>query len=557
MYSRRTGGGHMQQSPQAGDAPAENRSVARFISPLYWFRRAGYDQRITSLGEYFLPVFLALMEACWFNAILIGLAGLDFLHSSSALLPFWGPPLLLCLSLWLFRRALQKETLVAQGQSEDKDEKNPLAMPGLRLLFALLALLTVGLIWLHVYSATNFLLDPAVLLAFANDLLALNSNFYQALILVAITAYLCWRGMKLTQTAVEPGLVFRRIWIGVLILLIAILLRAGLARGGSSADDVVLVLLIPTFLYLALSTHALARITFIRREHPFGLEGNVTTQERAMLSVITGVGLVLLLITFLGSTFFSPAFFTSVRPLWSFLGSVYDLLVRGFSQLAVWIVTPFYWLFTWWSSHFSVGYPRIRNITGARQPSRRLPPIGPTSPGVVLAAKILVPLLIFLILGLLLYVALRRRRRLRLALNLKGGDIHESVWSWQLFLNQLKAFWLGLLRRFFPRNVPTGGEQAQRAEEGPLPPPVRTIREIYRALLKKAASRGHVRKRDETPYEFRQRLNAHEAHNEPQLGLLTEVYALTRYGGATPAEYELEAARRSWHELEQKWETPR
>src|SRR5579885_3349955 len=157
MYSRRTGGGHMQQSPQAGDAPAENRSVARFISPLYWFRRAGYDQRITSLGEYFLPVLLALMEACWLNAILIGLAGLDFLHSSSALLPFWGPPLLLCVSLWLFRRALQQEMQMAQEKSDDGNEKNPLALPGLRLLFSLLALLTVGLIWLHIYSATHFL----------------------------------------------------------------------------------------------------------------------------------------------------------------------------------------------------------------------------------------------------------------------------------------------------------------------------------------------------------------------------------------------------------------
>lgn len=548
----------MQQSPQPGeDAPAEGRGVARYISPLYWFRRAGHDLSITSLGEYFLPVLLALMEACWFNAILIGLAGLDFLRSSSALLPFWGPPLLLCVSLWLFRRALQKEALAAQGQSEDAGEKNPLAMPGLRLLFSLLALLTIGLIWLHVYSATNFFLDPSWLLAFANDLLALNGNFYQALTLVAITAYLCWRGMKLAQTTVEPGFVFRRIWVGLLILLVAILLRAGLASGGSSADDVVLALLIPIFLYLALSTHALARITFIRREHPFGLEGSITTQERAMLSVITGVGLALLLITILGSTFFSPAFFTSTRPLWNFLGSVYDLLVLGFSQLAVWIVTPFYWLFTWLSSHFSVSYPRIRTITGARQPTRRLPPVSPTSPGIILATKILLPLLIFLILGLLLYVALRRRKRLRLALNLKGGDIHESVWSWQLFLGQLKAFWLGLLLRLFPRKVSTGEEQARSLEEARLSPAARTIREIYRALLKKAASRGHVRNRDETPYEFRQRLNAHESQNEPQLGRLTEAYALTRYGGATPEEHELEMARRSWHELEQKWETPR
>lgn len=519
--------------------------------PWQRFYRPGTDLTAASAGEVLLPFFLALMEACWFNAILIGLAGLDFLHSSSALLPFWGPPLLLGISLWLFRRAMQKEALVAHEQPAD--ERPPLAPPGLRLLFSLLTLLTIGLIWLHTYATTGFFLDPAWLLAFANDLLALNRNFYQALTLGALTMYFCWRGIKLAQTTVEPGLVFRRMWAGLLILLAAMLVRAGSSRGGNSADDVVLVLLIPIFLSLALSTHALARLTFVRHEHPFGLEGSISTQERATLSVITGVGLALLTITLLGSTLFSPAFFTSIRPLWNVLGSVYDVLVRAFSQLVVWILTPVYWLFSWWSSHFAVGYPRLRPIAGATLPTRRLPAVGPTSPGVIVAAKILLPVLIFLVLGLLLYLALRRRRRLRMARNLKGGDLHESVWSWQLFLNQLKAFWRGLLQRFFPRKAPGGTEQDLLNAQDAAPPAVRTIREIYRALLHRAASRGHTRRRDETPYEFRQRLQEHEPRSEPQLGLLTEAYTLARYSGTSPAHDELEAARRHWRELEEQW----
>jgi hypothetical protein len=545
-----------QTREPGGDAAAEQQGAPHHLSPLLRFYRAGTALTVTSPGEYLLPFFLALMEACWFNAALIGLAGLDFLHSSSAMLPFWGPPLLLCSSLWLFRRAMLKEAQTGPVQALDAGEQPPLAPPGLRPLFGLLAVLTIGLIWLHIYAATDFIVDPAWLLAFANDLLALNSNFYQALALVALTIYSCWRGIKLAQTTVEPGSVFRRSWAGLLVLLAAILLRAGLESHGRNADDVVLVLLIPIFLSLALFTHALARITFIRHEHPFGLEGSVTTQERATLSIITGVGLALLVITLLSIAVFTPTFFASFQPLWSFFSSAYDLLVRAFSQLVVWILTPVYWLLSWWSSHFSVGRLNIRPTTGIRPPDRRLLPPASASPGVLLAAKILLPLLILLLLGLLVYLAVRRRRRLRIALSLKGGDIHESVWSWQLFLSQLQAFWRGLLQHLFPRHASSDGEHPVLTPTDETPA-VRTIREMYRALLQKAASRGHRRKRDETPYEFEQRVLLHEPGSEPQLGLLTEAYVLARYGGMPPAEPELEVARRHWQELEQRWETSR
>lgn len=326
-------------------------SAATFLS-LLWIQRSGHDVTIRSLGEYFLPFFLAAMETCWFNAILIGFAGLNFLHSSSALLPFWGPPLLLFASIWLFRRALQKEAATTGEPTEDEGERSGLRMPGLRLMFSVLALLAFGLIWLHIYSPAHFLLDPAWLLAFVEDLLTLNTNFYQALTIIAIAIYFCWRGMKLATFNVEPEHVFRQLWVGLLVLLAAILLRANYASTGGNADDVVLVLLIPIFLYLALSAHALARIIFIRRNHPFGLQGSTIAQERAMLSIITGVGLVLLALTILGATVLSPAFFHSLQPAWQFVGGVYSWLLNGFTQLVIWILTPFFWLASWFFGLF-------------------------------------------------------------------------------------------------------------------------------------------------------------------------------------------------------------
>jgi hypothetical protein len=549
----------MQDRQQSeNDAQQKDRGQSSNIGIFYpfhaqqWFQRSGNDLTILSLGEYFLPFFLAAMETCWLNAILIGLAGLDFLGSSAALLPFWGPPLLLFVALWLFRRALQKETATREEQAEDEGNKGVHTIPGLRLMFTVLALLAAGLIWLHIYSAKYFLLDPAWLLAFVGDLLTLNSNFYQALAIVAVTIYLCWRGMKLAQFAIQPGPIFRQLWVGLLILLAAILLRAGVGAGGHT-DDVILVLLIPIFLYLALVTHALARITFTRRVHPFGLEGSIAAQERAMLSIITGMGLALLILTILGTAVFSPAFFTSLQPAWLFLGNIYDWLAGVVAQILTWIVTPIFYLLSPLLTRFRPSLPTPSNPSQNRR-GVHPPQISSVSPGVINAAHILLILLILLILGMLVWLTLRRRKRLRIVLNLKGGDIHESVWSWKLFWNQLRALFRAFFGRFFRKR--SGDEQRGQMveEEIVAAPAARTIREIYRALLKKAAARGHMRRRDETPREFRQRLDMHEPSAEPQLGLLTDAYILTRYGGAVPDKHELTTVSRLWNELEQKWE---
>jgi hypothetical protein len=156
-------------------------------------------------------------------------------------------------------------------------------------------------------------------------------------------------------------------------------------------------------------------------------------------------------------------------------------------------------------------------------------------------------------LSILLWLALRRRKRLHRTRNRANGDVHESIWSWTLFWRQFKAFWMALLR--LNRSTDEAAQGTAGAQDLPAEPAARTIREIYRALLKKAATLGYVRLRHETPHEFQQRLNRlRTSGSEPQLGLLTDVYVSLRYGGNVPDEYELARARRSWEELERKWE---
>jgi hypothetical protein len=144
---------------------------------------------------------------------------------------------------------------------------------------------------------------------------------------------------------------------------------------------------------------------------------------------------------------------------------------------------------------------------------------------------------------------------LRLVAN-KNEDMHESLWSWTLFWTQLKAFLRGLLGRFFARKAAAAGEQAApEAITGGQA--ARGVREIYRLLLRRAADRGYPRKKDETPHEFRQRLDAKTPLAQPRLEIITEVYAATRYGGLEPDESEVARVQGAWAEIEQQWKIDR
>src|SRR5690242_21454247 len=60
------------------------------------------EPTISSIGEFLLPYLLGAMQACWIAAILIGLASTGLFASSEALIPIWGPFILILGSLFLF-----------------------------------------------------------------------------------------------------------------------------------------------------------------------------------------------------------------------------------------------------------------------------------------------------------------------------------------------------------------------------------------------------------------------------------------------------------------------
>ncbi len=549
---------------------------------------AGTDElpHALSWGERLLPLLFAGMETCWIYAILLGLASVNFFQSGDPLIPVWAPFVLIVGSFWLVHYIERRAALEAtQGSNEagDQDAKEPKGasqaslmvpmqrrtasklssplpedqngskggmMPGTWKFIAFAGLITLFLIWLHLYTQTAFVLDPSWLLALVNDILLFNLRTFQVLSIVGLTVYFCWRGIRLARRTLNASHIFNTMRIGLGVIIAVILLRTGQGNtGGAFQNEVMLLLLIPIFLFLSLAAHSLARVTFIRHSHPFGLVGSILEQESSLLLVLAPIGLILLLIAVLVGSFVNPAFLTGISPVLAPFGIALNWLAGILSRVVIFLLTPVIWLFSLIFSHLKPTHAKL-----PQPPQSAVPPSGIAPQAVVTIVtiiKIIVPILLILVIVLVLRWMFRHRR-MRVAAKRRGMDVHESLWSWSLFWAQFKSLWSALFRRFLPKRAKEVEEQeAMQKIEGE--PAARTIREIYRALLRKATQRGYPRKRHETPYEFQERLDELVPLAEPQLEEITSSYAAIRYGGVVPDETEVAHVRRVWNELNQKW----
>lgn len=504
---------------------------------------------VATPGERLLPLLYAAMETCLVDAILIGLAVLELFHTHTPLMPLWAPFVLIAGSRLLYSLLERREAQKAAGE---EDEQRPTMLPGTPLFVAIIALAILLLIWVSLYAQSWFILDPRWLLSMVNDILLLDGQAYHVITIAAVSIFLCWRGIRLAQRELQPTSIFKTLQLGMILIIGIILLQAAVTGAGNAPDlsnALALLLLIPLFLFFSLAAHALARVTFVRHTHPSGLEGSPAAQEQAIISITAIIGAGLLALALLVNSFASPAFLAQTQQALSWVGAVYSWLINIIATVLAFLLTPIFWLFSLWFAHHPPNLPKVNQPgNNVKHIIKGAPP--QTYPGVVLViAKFILPLLILALIVLLLWLALRRRR-VRIERHSGPDETRESLWSWSLFWGQVKALFLALFRRFFP-------QQEAQAQEAPLEElqgeaSARSIREIYRLLLRWAASRGYPRRRDETPYEFRQRLGERLSASEPQLETITEAYAATRYGGHIPDDSEVAHVRQQWTELEQK-----
>jgi len=543
----------MDSSPSPEQPENKSEEQQDVLTPVQWLKEqiaVPQDRTISSIGEFLLPTLLGTMEALLIAAVLIGLAGTGLFGSFEPLLPLWAPFVLIVGSIWLFYYFERRGT--KKGASS-QNEIAKIGIPDTSLFILLVGALSLFFVWLHIYAHTAFIFDPRWFLALLNDILLLNIHFYEVVSIIGLSFLLGWRGIRLLNREIEPSNVFHTLWLGLGILTAVIILRTAQERAGVVFHDtIILLLLIPFFLFFSLATHALARVVFIRHSHFTGLQGSVVAQERAIVVVIASLGLILLLVALLVSSTVNPSFWQTLAPVGAALARAYNWLVDVFATLAGLIAAPIFWLFD------LVGRLFPAKATHINPPQSKLskPNVSPPHPvpfaaTVLTVIQFLLPIVLLSLIFILIWWTLRRRRARRRAKR-QDQDIHESLWSWSLFWRQFKAFIGALFGRFFARHA-TIEDSAAVPEEIKGETAARSIREIYRALLKKAASHGYSRKKFETPYEFQQRLDEKVPLAEPQLEVITEAYTLTRYGGDAPDEAQLELVRSTWAELDQKW----
>lgn len=523
------------------------------------------EETIASLGELLLPTLLGAMEACWVCAGLIGMASAGLFGFSTPLLPLWVPFIYIIGFHWALvlreQRASAHEATAEEkvGSEGKEDSQMSVVRQDMPLFFLILVAISLFLIWLQIYAPTRPLYDLTWLVTLGSDALFLNLHFYQAFMIVAFSCFLCWRGLRLLNRSVEPSQVIRGLLVGLGVMIAAILLQASTGSSGATTPDTIfLFLLIPVFLFFSLVAHALARIVFVRKSHFSGLQGSVVAQERAVITVMTSLGIILLLVTLLVGLFADPTFFSDAQsvlmPVGSAIANAYNWLVGIFADILVFLVTPIFWLFTFLGSLLPHVKPGTQNTPKQNQrPKLSAHPVTNINASWLPFLRVGVLLLLLLLLVCLVWWALRRRRKKVMRLRRKDGDIHESLWSWLLLWNQIKNILRALFGRFFRHETQAEAQVASVPETLPSDLAARSIREIYRAVLKKAANRGYPRKKYETPLELRQRLDEGVPPVEPQLESITEAYSMVRYGDSQPNVDDVIFVQGQWRELDQKW----
>lgn len=112
------------------------------------------------------------------------------------------------------------------------------------------------------------------------------------------------------------------------------------------------------------------------------------------------------------------------------------------------------------------------------------------------------------------------------------NDERSSLWSWQLFFNQLK----GLLRR---QATPMAGSPAANIDESEMP----EIKVLYRRLLSWGARSGHPRLPSVTPFEYAAVLSTQAPELSGRVAALTQLYVDHRYGDKEITETAMSVGR--------------
>jgi len=465
-----------------------------------------------------LYLLLACMEVAWFWPLLAALASLSGL--SEAVPSVAGFLALLLLALYLARLVLSWRLELTRS----------------RVLVGYLAAISFLIVLkLQLYGQYGWL-DLAWLGKALGDLL--NWGITPTLFVIAIVAYVWWRGLRLGQGRPTMSAVYYRFQAGLVGLIATLFL---LSQADTRMD-------ISPFIFGYFFCGLLA-VAVVR------LETMATGEKRTSLggywlSVFLVVTITVLGLGGLAAALFSYNTFQAVIAAFlKILVPIYELLARIILAIAYVLFMIIYFFLSWLLPGSPTATPPPTPaptpdfLTEWQKQEAKLLNL---PPALLTFLKAVVVIAILALILFLLMRTLRRRRVLG-----AGGveEIRESIWSSAEFLRGLRRLWQRLLDRLFGRRPVARPSYLSLLEKGEAYRASLSIRQIYARLLAWAAQHGLPRRPEETPYEYLTDLRRALPEAAPELRTITEAYVQVRYGDLPASADELAAVRESWERV--------
>lgn len=379
----------------------------------------------------------------------------------------------------------------------------------------------------------------------SRDLLGLFSRghfTYLQPVVVALAAavYLWWRGIRWGRAVFSFGDIYRAFVTGAVALVVLAVSWALSSVYGDLGNLLASVgIWVAGFFFFGLASLALGNFQIIRQKMA-GLEKAVPLYSRRWLALLFTIVVV---IVFLGVGLASLFSADAAAMLGQWLGLVgrglllvfYYVLVVPVSYLGNWLVYIGQSLFGGrGSDNITANITDNATQSDNRTALEQGAPPG-ISPEVLLALKWLALAAVVAVVVYLLARAVSRAWSSRPKDEVE--EIHESLWSWDAFREDLRLFWDTLRRRFQRKRQPyTATLRAPQVNYDEPIPDYPDVRAIYRRLLREATAAGIARRPEETPQEYAGRLGQAVPGGQGEMAYLTEVYQSVRYGGlSTPA----------------------
>lgn len=369
---------------------------------------------------------------------------------------------------------------------------------------------------------------------FLDQLFRLNGGLIVMLIVGGVA---WWRAISIGSepNPFTPEFTRRLIWRGVFVggsaVVVSVVAGGPTAtRVSDSAAFALPLLIIASLLAAGAAQAAAARAQVRSGADPvrvgLGTAGGLTLAVIVLAVAITGLA---------GRQFWSQL----ARPLHAVQRglelTLYGVLL-AFSYLLFLLLTPVFWLL-----HLLIG-KQAPKPPQAQQQAGQLKQVAQSAHAVLppFVTTLLEILMVAFVVALVFWLILRSLRRYRAAQEEPGvEEIHESVWSSDLALNQLRSWLHGLGSR-------PAGLHRQHTFDLDVEPV--DVRDAFRHLLALGDREGQARRTNESANDYVERLRVAWAGAGEPLDDLTVRYLAARYAEQS-SERDTEQARQDWRRI--------